>query len=332
MKESQYIEGGLKERHGEYLQENVFRAQGESFFPEKSPAMLREPGEWEGEDLQTMALKNERGGKHAKKTGMMSVAEMGSLLGIKKTDRYWLLHKGYFETKIVAGKTWIDRDSFEYWYANQTRYHKVDGEEPGRELKERSYSPGDIAGMLTISEGTVYEIIRRDKIKTEITSGCMRVSREEFDRWYASQERYRTRDDRKRDFDVEKASLSMPDMARELGITRQQVYMLLKSKRYGDCFEIIMIAGRKRITRASFLRYLKLREREDSGRNNKEGDSGKVITVKAAAQIAGVSEATVRNWAAKGMFQTSKYGRTLSVDQPGLEGWLINRRRTEKEG
>lgn len=34
----------------------------------------------------------------------MSVSEMGELLGLKKTDRYWLVHKNYFETKEFAGK------------------------------------------------------------------------------------------------------------------------------------------------------------------------------------------------------------------------------------
>lgn len=32
----------------------------------------------------------------------MSVSEMGELLGLKKTDRYWLVHKNFFETKEIA--------------------------------------------------------------------------------------------------------------------------------------------------------------------------------------------------------------------------------------
>lgn len=64
----------------------------------------------------------------------MSVSEMGELLGLKKTDRYWLVHKNYFETKEFAGKMRINIESFEKWYANQIKYHKVNGEEPGKEL------------------------------------------------------------------------------------------------------------------------------------------------------------------------------------------------------
>ena len=75
----------------------------------------------------------------------MSVAEMGRLLGLGKTDSYWLVHKGYFETVTVAGRMRINVESFEKWYANQIKYHKIVGEPPGSELKEDSYSIRDIA-------------------------------------------------------------------------------------------------------------------------------------------------------------------------------------------
>ena len=43
----------------------------------------------------------------------MSVTEMRLLLGIGKTDSYWLVKKGYFETVIIAGKMRVIVDSFE---------------------------------------------------------------------------------------------------------------------------------------------------------------------------------------------------------------------------
>ena len=70
----------------------------------------------------------------------MTVPEMGKLLGLKKTDRYWLVQKNVFESKEIAGKIRINIASFEKWYANQIKYHKVTGEEPGKELKSWSYS------------------------------------------------------------------------------------------------------------------------------------------------------------------------------------------------
>ena len=54
----------------------------------------------------------------------MTVAQMGEMLGLKKTDSYWLVHKKLFETKKLAGKTLVVVSSFEKWYENQIKYHK----------------------------------------------------------------------------------------------------------------------------------------------------------------------------------------------------------------
>ena len=192
---------------------------------------------------------------------LMTVTEMGRILGLKKTDRYWLIHKGLFETRIFLGKTWVVRDSFEKWYANQTHYHKVNGEDPGRELLERSYGAQDIAGMLGLSESTVYEIIKRENLNTVVIDHKIRIPKEDFEKWYACQEHYRTEEDRSRDAEAERNSITMPEMARLLGLERSQVYMILKAKRYKDIFEILVIAGKKRITRESFERFLEVQDR-----------------------------------------------------------------------
>lgn len=44
----------------------------------------------------------------------MTVPEMGKLLGLKKTDRYWLVHKNVFESKEIAGKIRINIANFYY--------------------------------------------------------------------------------------------------------------------------------------------------------------------------------------------------------------------------
>ena len=55
----------------------------------------------------------------------MSVMEMGRMLGLKKTNSYWLIKKDWFETVMVAGKMRVMVDSFEEWYQSQTHYRKV---------------------------------------------------------------------------------------------------------------------------------------------------------------------------------------------------------------
>ena len=71
---------------------------------------------------------------HPKTT--MSVREMGKLLGLKKVDSYWLVHKEYFDTILLNGKMRVVIDSFEYWYAGQVKYRKVNGDPPGKRLMQ----------------------------------------------------------------------------------------------------------------------------------------------------------------------------------------------------
>ncbi len=112
---------------------------------------------------------------------MVTVPEMGKLLGLKKTDRYWLVHKNVFESKEIAGK--------------------------------------------------------------------MRINIARFEKWYDSQSRYRTKEDREKDAIVEEATITMPEMARLLGLTRSQVYQILRNPKYSHFFETIVIAEKKRITK-----------------------------------------------------------------------------------
>ena len=113
----------------------------------------------------------------------MTVAQMGEMLGLKKTDSYWLVHKKLFETKKLAGKTLVVVSSFEKWYENQIKYHKVCGTEPGLRLRKHSYSARDISILLDVSEQTVYNLIRREGLKTILVDGWKRVPVEEFERW-----------------------------------------------------------------------------------------------------------------------------------------------------
>ncbi len=117
----------------------------------------------------------QRVGSSAKPRKWMSVHEMGDMLGLKKTDRYWLVHKNYFRTETLLGKMRVEIASFEKWYANQDWYHKVNGEAPGKELRLRSYSPKEIQEMLGTDNATVYEILKKNNIETVTVNERMRV-------------------------------------------------------------------------------------------------------------------------------------------------------------
>ena len=201
------------------------------------------------------------GKKHEKQRTMISVKEMGDLLGLKKTERYWLVHKNVFETKTIIGKMWVDIATFENWYANQLKYKKVSGEQPGKKIREWSYSVRDISQMLGICEAGAYDLIKRKAIETIIIDDRIRVSKKAFQKWYVDQTHYRTREDRLIDAQLEKTTLSLPQIAALLGISRNKVYSILRDNRYRSFFEIIVVADRRRVTKNSFAAFLKGQDR-----------------------------------------------------------------------
>ena len=191
----------------------------------------------------------------------MTVPEMGKLLGLKKTDRYWLVHKNVFESKEIAGKIRINIASFEKWYANQIKYHKVTGEEPGKELKSWSYSVKEVADLLSVDDYLVYELLKKNQMETVIIDYWKRIPKESFQNWYKSQSRYRTKEDREKDALLEDATITMPEMAQLLGTTRSAVYTILDNPKYSHFFEFIVIAEKKRITKESFQKFLEGQDR-----------------------------------------------------------------------
>lgn len=179
----------------------------------------------------------------------ISVPEMTRLLGLKKTEGYWLVHKKQFQTVMIAGQMRIVLSSFEEWYANQTHYKKVDGSAPGSEIKSISYSIDDLSKLLNISDDCVYDLLKKEDIPIIIVSNQKRVKKRIFHKWLSQQSHYRTPQQREADSKAIKASMSMPEMGRIICLNRDQVYHLLKST---PELEVIVIGDQKRVTIESF--------------------------------------------------------------------------------
>lgn len=180
----------------------------------------------------------------------MSVPEMRKMLGLGKTEGYWLVHKRVFETMLVAGRMRIVLSSFEAWYANQIKYRKVSGPEPGLQLRKETLSAQDVAKLLAVNDDTVYELMKKNLFEIVIVNHQKRIPKLSFYQWYVNQSHYRLPDDRERDKETEEASMSLPEMGRLLGIDRNQAYQLVSC--YDNQLKIITIADRKRVTKESF--------------------------------------------------------------------------------
>ena len=286
----------------------------------------------------------------------MTAAEMGELLGLKKTDRYWLLHQHHFEWEEVLGLYRINIASFEKWYANQVKYKKVNGEAPGKELKEWTFSPQEIAELLGTSDWIVYELIKEKKVDVVTIDYWKRVTKESFYNWYNSQSRYRTKEDKERDAAIENASISMPEMARLLGVPRSTVYSILRNPNYKDMFEIIIVAERKRITRESFEKFLTLQDkykldeindyeeismeenialvehrRKKLKKKQHRADNGNLdyLTFDEAALLANVSRATIYEWSRKKYFPVVHVIKASRISRKEFEQYLAKRQLEE---
>lgn len=186
-----------------------------------------------------------------KKRTSMSVMEMGKLLGLGKTESYYLVRKNYFKVITVGTTMRVMIPSFEEWYANQSFYKKVDGPEPGSQLKQASMNAEELGALLGITESSAYDLIAKGHFEKVDVLGKMRISNESFWKWYSTQSIYRTVEDQAKDAEEMEATLRMPEIARMLGIHRNQVYYIVKTANW----ETVQIGRYKCVTKDSFYRW-----------------------------------------------------------------------------
>ena len=184
----------------------------------------------------------------------MSVAEMRRILGLGKTDSYWLVHQGFFETILVNNKIRVVIDSFEDWYARQFKHRKVTGEEPGIKLREETLSAREIADMLGISKQQANVLVRKADLPFIKVHSQFQVPKDAFEKWYASQSHYVRR--------KEKAAalngnyMTVPQMGRKLGVNRHNALSIVKSKSGQRLFETERVGDFCYVEAGSFHRWL----------------------------------------------------------------------------
>ncbi len=188
----------------------------------------------------------------------MTVPEMRRLLGLKKTDAYWLVKQGYFKSvcnEPSGRRIRIMRDSFEEWYASQFHYHKVTGEPPGANWTSTTISVEEAAKILGLTSGAIYCLLEKDRtlMKTVIVAGQTRIYTDSFEEWYINQYHYRkVTDDNHPGRGIIDESISSKEAADLLGIPRKNLYSRLQTAG----IETVKIDGRLRIMKDSFDRYL----------------------------------------------------------------------------
>lgn len=183
------------------------------------------------------------------------VPELSKMLGIGKTESYWILKHRDIQTITLNGQIRIMKNSFWEWYGNQTKYRIQNGPEPGEKLKADSYSARDIMALLGVSKYSAYRVMEIPAL-TQITIDYQkRITKESFDRWYPTQSKYRLAKDRAANNKIMEETYSLPDIKRMLGLHRNKIYYIMDHPKNQTVFDFIEVAGQKRVTISSFERW-----------------------------------------------------------------------------
>lgn len=265
----------------------------------------------------------------------MSVPEMRKLLGVKKTESYWLVHKNYFKTELINGTMRVDIDSFEKWYANQTKHKKVTGEKPGAQLCAASYSFRDVANMLGEYDGTIYDLWNRKGLPTVTVNYRKRIPREIFDSWYENQNEYHKVDGPATIEEIEEKFILFREAAAMLKMSNEELLTLIRKGKYKDLLEMRMFDNKRWISRRGFQDFLNLHDQYKIRQAKNESGSGiskflsqkQYISKEEAARIAGVSKSTVAKWALKGMFPCRAAGYVMRIERIPFLKWVDENRK-----
>lgn len=265
----------------------------------------------------------------------MSVPEMRKLLGIKKTESYWLVHKNYFKTELINGTMRVDIASFEKWYANQTKHKKVTGEKPGAQLCAASYSFRDVANMLGEYDGTIYDLWNRKGLPTVTVNYRKRIPREIFGSWYEKQNEYHKVDGPATIEEIEEKFILFREAAAMLKMSNEELLTLIRKGKYKDLLEMRMFDNKRWISRRGFQDFLNLHDQYKIRQAKNESGSGiskflsqkQYISKEEAARIAGVSKSTVAKWALKGTFPCRAAGYVMRIERIPFLKWVDENRK-----
>ena len=264
----------------------------------------------------------------------MSVPEMRKLLGLKKTEGYWLVHREFFKTEIIGGMMRVDIESFEKWYANQVKHKKVDGEEPGRELIKGSYSFQDAANLLGVNSACLYEIWKKEERKTIEVDFVKRIPKEEFENWLSEQTVYKKSDRIPTISNMEKGYIRFKETARLLNIQEDTMLKLIRTGKYKSLFEVRVFDNKKWISRKSFRLFLNAQNEyritdndENTSSDNLIIETKEYISRNEAAELAGVKASTITKWIQAEAFPCVGAGKVLRIKRADFLAWLNESRK-----
>lgn len=233
------------------------------------------------------------------------------MLGIGKTESYWLLQNKGLRTFLFQGCMRIKKEDFWDWYDRQTKHRLIGGPPPGRALQEMSYSVRELTELLSVSRDTIYALLKKNVFDTFQADGHTRVTKDSFERWYANQSRFRKAEDRAKEADALRISYSMPEIARLLGIHRNTVYGIIDQRK--DAFELLMVAGQKRITVSSFEAWYQSQSRYRKVLKTQENEIAEIAEEILPPPVREETDVTSDSTAPKSVYRVEDLQKALGI-------------------
>ena len=223
---------------------------------------------------------------------------------------------------------------------DQVKYKKVGGEEPGKELREKSYSFKEAANILGIHDSDLYDIWKNEKLEYITVDFVRRIPVDIFEKWYADQDIYRKVTHIPTAEELEKDYICLQDAADMLGISREKLAKIARCEEIGRLLNSTICNNKRWITRKSFQLFLNAqnvyhitddgdRQEESQVLQEKETLSLMVkeyISRQDAAELAGVNVSTVTKWMQSGEFQCIGAGKVLRIHRQQFLNWLNEHR------
>ena len=149
--------------------------------------------DWYAGQFHYEKVNGERPGKKYGKT--LSPLTVAKVLGIPRSTANDLMNDGIVEFIWVDGKRRIKRESFDKWYASQSKYTKVKEIEEvegyvdrvrelnGGTYTKKSYSVEEVQSILGITRQTVYKLIKQGCFQAVMLETGYRIIKTSFDKW-----------------------------------------------------------------------------------------------------------------------------------------------------
>ena len=123
-----------------------------------------------------------------------SVRDISVMLQLHEQYVYSLLKSVGLKPVIINGLQRFPKTEFERWYAGQNWYRNREDRQRDAEAEAASLAMPEMARLLGVRRHTVYSILRNQKGKSMLAvcfiAGRKRITKDSFEEWYRSQDRY----------------------------------------------------------------------------------------------------------------------------------------------